>query len=180
MKTARIRISGLIRYLRVDHNPLRRPVDRIHSWIVLTLMVAIVIIGPVMTAVVAHATYDAGLRTERGFEGTHHQVDATVLGTAPGSFRSGTGQTSQVQWRDTSGVLRSGVTDRRDGDRPGAHRKVWVDQAGNLSGSPLDRSETVAGTVLASVATFGTLCLLVVTAHILVDWRLDRRPPVSA
>jgi hypothetical protein len=175
VRHAKIQILGLIRYLRPDHNPLRRPLDRVHSRVVIAIIASFLVAGPLAAATVADVTYGVGVRAERRQADTRDQIYATVLSTSSVVSRSGADQTTQVRWRDATGNLRFGVASRRSGDRAGARRKIWLDQAGRATTRPRTRTQTVAEAALASFGSLGALCLLLAAAYALIDHRLDHR-----
>jgi hypothetical protein len=167
-------IPGLIRYLRADGNPLRRRVDRVHSHIVVALIASFLVAGPAVAAMAGSAVHGAGLRSEHREAGTRHQADVTVLGSAPGTSGHGPARTTPVRWRDAAGVSRLGVVPRSSTDRPGAHRRIWLDAAGEPTVHPRTHALTVTDTVFAALGSLALVGLLLAAVHSVADRRLDR------
>jgi hypothetical protein len=87
MFAIKTRTLGMIRYLRPDHNPLRRPVDRAHSRLVIACTATMMTAGPLVATTVAHAAPglrrtiwvdQAGRTTSRPNSRTHTVVDAVA------------------------------------------------------------------------------------------------------
>src|SRR3569833_301937 len=179
MRTIKIRIMGMIRYLRPDRNPLRRPVDRTHGVLVIACLTAMMTAGPLVATMVAGAAYHAGLRTERHQNSTRHPVAATVLSVPPGYYRFSTDQKTAVQWRDATGAPRSGTVPLRGGGEPGVHRTIWLDAAGRTISPPTTQVHTVIGAIATSATSVGALCLLLFMAYLVLEHRLDQRRSAS-
>lgn len=179
MLAIRTRTLGMIRYLRPDHNPLRRPVDRTHSRLVIACAAAMMTAGPLVATTVGHAAYDAGLRTERHQAATRHPVEATVLSAPSGDFRLGANQKTVVRWRDATGAPRSGAVPMRGGDEPGVHRTIWLDQAGRTTSQPNPHIHTVVDAIATSATSVSALCLLLAMTYLIFERRLDRRRSAS-
>jgi hypothetical protein len=179
MLAIKTRTLGTIRYLRPDHNPLRRQVDRTHARIVIAFTAVTMTAGPLVGAVAAQAAYDAGLRTERHQAATRHPVEATVLSVPSNAFRFSADQKTTVRWRDATGALRSGLVPLRGGDDRGLRRTIWLDQAGRPASQPNSHTHTVVDAVVTSATSVSALCLLLGMSYLLLERRLDRRRSAS-
>jgi hypothetical protein len=173
VRTFMANLMGLFRCARPDHNPLRRPIDRVHSRLLTALGVIFLVIVPFAATGTAHLVARGGLRAERVQARTRHQVDATVLDLSPAAPGTGPG-TTHLRWQDAGGTPRTSVVPSGD-DRPGAHRRIWVDRAGHLTTRPRRHSQTVAASVVAALTVVVLLSLLHSIACTMVDRRLDRR-----
>jgi hypothetical protein len=168
-------LVGTIRYLRPDHNPLRRPIDRVHGRIVLAFVTVALIGGALIIAVVGPASYHSGLRTARLQAETRHPVPATVLSLPPAPSWAYGQQKTHVQWRDANGIRRTGTVPLRRGDQPGLRRTIWVDGTGKAVSSPNSGSHIMANAVaMAAVALLG-FDILLIAFYLLIEHRLDRR-----
>jgi hypothetical protein len=168
-------LMDLIRCARPDHNPLRRPIDRVHSRLLTALGVIFLVMAPFAATGTAHLVARGGLRAERVQARTRHQVDATVLGPASATPGTDPGGTTRLRWYDAGGALRTSAVPSGGDDRPGAHRAIWVDRAGHLTTQPRRHSQTVAASVVAALTVVVLLSLLHSIACTMVDRRLDRR-----
>jgi hypothetical protein len=175
MRTFTIQLLGVIRYLRPDRNPLRRPVDRIHVRLVLFLGLLFVVLAPLSVVVTARVAGNAGLRAEHVQAHTRHQVDAVVVDTSPSGSRGVLDDTVRIGWRDTAGTSHTAVVPTTGGETVGAHRSVWIDHKGRLTTHPRRHSQTVADSIMAALTAVTLLGLLFSATRTLVDRRLDRR-----
>src|SRR3954466_7129454 len=64
MRTFTIKLLGVIRYLRPDRNPLRRPVDRTHARLMIALGVLVLVLAPLAVIVTARVAGGAGVRAQ--------------------------------------------------------------------------------------------------------------------
>lgn len=175
MRTFTIQLLGVIRYLRPDRNPLRRPVDRTHVRLIAVLALFFLVLAPLAAVVTAQLAGSAGARAERLQARTRHQADAIVLDTAPTGSRGVLDQTVRIGWRDAAGAARNAVVPTAGGERAGSHRLIWIDQAGQLSTRPRQHSQTIADSVMAALTAVTLLGLVHSAARTLVERRLDRR-----
>jgi len=174
MFPGKIKALGTIRYLRPDHNPLRRDIERMHSVIVGIFTIAVLALSPLVAAMVAHAADSAGRRAEHRQAATRHPVQAVVVGVSPGSH-VGAVETMRVQWRDAGGTPRNANVPLRKGDRPGLHRRIWLDDAGRPISPPDSHAHTVADAVIMSAVSVIGLWIVLAVTYTGVERRLDRR-----
>lgn len=175
MRTFTIKLLGVIRYLRPDGNPLRRPVDRAHVRTMIVLGLLFVILAPLSVVVTARLAGGAGLRAERVQAQTRHKVEAVVVDTSPTGSRGVLDETVRIGWHDTAGTYHTAVVPAAGGEAIGAHRAIWTDHTGRLTTHPRKHSQTVADSVMAATTALTLLALLFSAARMLVEHRLDRR-----
>jgi hypothetical protein len=175
MRTFTIKLMGLVRYLRPDHNPLRRPVDRTHARLMIVLGALLLVLGPLAVAVTASVAGNAGVRAERLQERTRHRVDAVVVDTSPTGSRGVLDQAVRIAWHDAAGVRHTAVVPTAGGEPAGAHRSIWIDRAGDLTSHPRKHSQTIADSIMAAVTALTLIALLHSAARTLIDRRLERR-----
>jgi hypothetical protein len=175
MRSFTIQLLGVIRYLRPDRNPLRRPVDRAHVRALLVLGTLFLVLAPLTVAATVRLAGAAGLRAERLQAHTRHRVEAVVVDTSPTGPRGVLDETVRIAWHDTAGRPHSAVVPANGGETAGAHRWVWIDGTGRLTTHPRRHSQTVADSVMAALTAVMLLALLHSAARALVDRRLDRR-----
>lgn len=175
MRTFTIKLLGVIRYLRPDRNPLRRPVDRTHARLMIALGVLFLVLAPLVVVVTARVAGGAGARAERLQAHTRHKVDAVVIDASPTGSRGVLDQAVRIGWRDTAGVRHSAVVPSTGSEPVGTHRSIWIDRAGRLTSHPRKHSQTIADSVMAAVTALTLIGLLHSAARTVVDRRLERR-----
>lgn len=175
MHALKIQMLGLIRYLRPDDNPLRRPVDRAHARLVAGLVALFLITAAVLTTMTVRLVYGAGVRAEHRQAQARHRTDAVVVDTAAAATRNGLAKNTRLAWRDGAGRPHTGTVAQNDADRVGAHRTVWIDRSGALSTHPRTHTQTVTDTTLAALSALTTLLIVHFGGYVLVNRRLDRR-----
>lgn len=175
MRTFTIQLMGVIRYLRPDRNPLRRPVDRMHVRVTIALSVLLFVLAPLTVIMTASLAGGAGARAEHMQARARHEVTAVVVDTAPTGTRGVLDETVRIGWRDTAGKTHTAVVPSTAGDRLGAHRTIWIDRAGRLTTHPRRHSQTVADSVMASLTAVTLLGLLHSAVRTFVERRLERR-----
>jgi hypothetical protein len=173
----KIKVLGVVRYLRPDDNPLRRPLDRAHARLIVGLTALFVLAGAIVVAVTVNLVDHAGLRAEKEQAHTHHSVEATVLrAMRPGDFpQPGTSEDTRIRWVDRHGGVHTGNVPPSEGDRVGGHRQVWTDRSGELAARPRTHHQTQTDTVLAALATLAVLGMLHAAAYSIALRRIDRR-----
>lgn len=175
MRTFTINLLGVIRYLRPDRNPLRRPVDRTHARLMIALGVLFLILAPLAVVVTARVAGAAGVRAERLQAHTRHRVDAVVIDASPTGSRGVLDQAVRIGWRDTAGGRHSAVVPTTGGEPVGAHRTIWIDREGRLASHPRKHSQTIADSIMAAVTALTLIALLHSAARTVIDRRLERR-----
>ncbi|MCO5974987.1 Rv1733c family protein [Actinoallomurus soli] len=175
MRALTIQVLGCIRYLRPDRNPLRRPLDRLHSRLVAVLGALFLITGVIASALMIHFVAGAGVRAEHRQAQSRYQVDAVVTATGAAASRNGVEQETRLRWRDRTGHWHSGGIVPAGDDRVGAHRRVWINQAGELTARPRTHAQTLTDTTLAVFAALTSLAILHAGAYAAVNRRLERR-----
>jgi hypothetical protein len=173
----KIKVLGLIRYLRPDDNPLRRPLDRAHARLIIGLTVLFILAGAIVVTITVNLVDRAGLRAEHQQARTRHSVEATILRAARTGdvAQPGLAQETRIRWVDRTGVAHTGGVAPSDGDRVGGHRQVWIDQSGRLTARPRTHHQTLTDTTLAALASLAALGMLHAAAYSIVLRRIDRR-----
>lgn len=175
MRALKIQVLGVIRYLRPDGNPLRRPLDRTHTRLVLGLVALFVITAAVLSTVTVRLVYGAGLSAEHRQAQARHRTDAVVVGTTAAASRDGLAKNTRLSWQDGTGHTRTGSVAQSQDDRVGAHRTVWIDRSGALAARPRTHVQTVTDTTLAALSALTTLLIVHFGGYVLVNRRLERR-----
>jgi len=171
------RTARCVRSLGFDRNPMRRRIDRVQTGIMAGLLLVFLIAGPWLTLLTAGKAYTAGSRTERIQHAQRHSVVATVLSKSSlGADDTGRGvhQVVSAAWTE-HGTRHAVLIPELPGDRPGMHRRIWVDQSAQVTGRPRDHTQTVTDTVLAAIFALAGVGLPLLGLRAVVRYRLDRR-----
>jgi len=170
-------LARLLRGWRLDRNPLRRGSDRAETVVLGALLAAFLAVAPFAAHAAGNWGYASAARTAQAQRTSLYQVTATLLRSA--SVPSGYGPAAhfvvEARWRAPDGRVRTGelyVT----ADVAAAHTaRIWVDQAGRLTGPPLSRDQLTGRGGLAAVVAVGCLAALLITVAWLARRSLDRR-----
>jgi hypothetical protein len=168
----------LARWLGADGSPLRRRTDRLESAARVLLGLLFLVGGPLLASVAGNWTLHAG-QSEMRQQQSWRQVSAVVLQSAPRPFYS-YGSISAYwvagRWRAPSGVSRTGEVPAQAGVPAGASVKIWVNEAGQLTGRPpLSGHVVVLRMVLAEIGAVGGLVIALLLLFSLIRWQLNRR-----
>ena len=129
-------------------NPLLRRADRIEALVTLVALVVSLVAIPV-AGVVGVTTYDARERIFAQQARERHAVVATVAYTDIG----GAGRTYvQARWPVAAGE-RTGLLELSTAAKVGDRTQIWVDDDGNLVGSPTSPWHALGDAVAAAEAT---------------------------
>jgi hypothetical protein len=157
---------------------MRRPVDRIQTVVALGLLALFLIVATLLAGLTTSRAYDSGLRAERQEHATHRPVMATVVATndlSSDDSDRGLHPVALLRWRANDGTLRSGGTPKRQGDRVGSQRQIWIDVAGNLTRRPRAHGQTIADASLVGTASLTVVAIPCFLLYVAVRHRLDRR-----
>jgi hypothetical protein len=167
----------LRRRLGLEHNELRRHIDRVQRTIALGLLLLMLAVAPPLAFWAGTWSYHAGGAAERAERAQRHQVVATVVSTG-GIGSSGDRyihETVQAAWPGTGGATRTGTLPSWKNAKVGAHRTIWVDAKGDPTVRPRPHSRTVTDAAYASTAAVLGVALPVLLAYLLVRRRCDQR-----
>jgi hypothetical protein len=170
------RAARFVRSLGLDRNPMRRRVDRVQTVIMAVLLLVFLIAGPWLTFVAASKAYTVGARTERLQHAQRHSVVATVLtkgGLGADDTGRGVRQTVSAAYTER-GVRHTVRIPQLPGDKPGAHRAIWIDRSGHVTGRPRDHTQTATDTGLAAIFMLAGVALPLLGLRALIRYRLDR------
>jgi hypothetical protein len=163
-----------VRWLGLDRNPLRRPVDRVEAGIRMGLVAAFLLIAPPISAGASGHVKTAGLRAEHD-QAARHRAVATLLQDAPpliGRFgMTATKALVDARWTTPSGSPRTGSIRVPWGRKAGSATTIWIDDTGRAADPPLRRSRLAGQEVMAV-----TLTLIVLAAGALMIGQVVVRP----
>lgn len=174
--------SRVINGLRPDHNPLRRPVDRLESLATVALVAVFLIVTPLVAFGAGRWCWDAGAATARAEQTAWHQVGAVVTKGVPKPQNDPYGAVYlaqvPVRW-SVGGITHTGQVTTAAGIRTGATVKVWTTASGQLTNAPLAQGQIDHQAFFAGLlAVLGFSLLLGVTA--LVIRRILQRRRMAA
>ena len=178
MRAASPLAGRLACWLGTDGNPLRRRTDRIESALRLLLVLAFVAASPLLAGLAGRWAQAAGQRELRQQQ-SWQQVNAVLLRSVPQPFySSGSMATYWVpgRWQAPSGARRTGEVPAPAGLLVGEQIKIWVNQAGRLTGHrPLSSHVVSLRKAMAELAAAGGLAIALAIAFGLIRWHLNRR-----
>ncbi len=127
----------------------------------------------------AHAagswTYAASAREAQAQRTALRQVPATLLQAATPLNISEGGSEANARWKAPDGQLRTGQVFVLSGAPAGSTVMVWVNQAGQLTDSPLQHSQVTGRAELARVVAVTALAVVLIIVGWAARWALDRR-----
>ncbi len=172
------RVTGLVRRLLPDRNPLRRTADRVEAAVLVIL--AVVFLAGAPLAALAAGNWTAGLsRAAQQAESAWRPVRATLLQNAPKPV-SAVGQGSPqplvpARWVAPDGAARTGRVYAPGGARAGRTVTIWTDRVGHIVGYPLQHVDVVVRSALAGLASVSVLAVMLAGIWLLARLLLDRR-----
>jgi hypothetical protein len=169
------RIAG---WAGVDRNPLRRGIDRVERLLWLMLVVAFFAVGPMVVPMAGQAARAGGM-AEVKREQAWHQVKAVLLRHAPYQvygYNTSGAVWVKGRWRAPGGRTEYGLVPTVVGAPAGTMVRVWVNQAGQLTGThPLTVGDIGARVIAMKVlAGIGLAATLLVLAFV-IRWLTNRR-----
>jgi hypothetical protein len=169
--------------LRPDRNPLRRPVDRLESMLVLGLLAVFLVATPLIAFGVGRWAWDSAAATARTEQAAWHRVSAVVLQGVPAPKNDPYGAIYlaqvPVRWIAQDGTAHTGQVATETGVRTGAKVTVWTGPSGRLTGAPLGHAQIAHQAAFAGLmSVLGFSMLLAVTA--LVTRRMLQRRRMAA
>jgi hypothetical protein len=174
------RLARFARQMGLGRNPLRRPTDRIESWVSAALLAVFLIGAPLFASSFGHWVQQGGLAEQRAQQ-SWHQTPAVLMMTAPGvpmyAFRMSWQNTVPVQarWLGPAGQPRSGEVPAPSGTRAGQTVQIWVDSSGRVTGAPLGGAELTRRVIGAEVIAPAALAVLLFCLAGVARWLLNRR-----
>jgi len=170
-------LARLLRGRRLDRNPLRRGSDRAETLVLGALLAAFLAAAPFAAHTAGSWGYAAAARAAQAQRASLHQVTAALLRPEPvlSSYGSASAVVVAARWRVPDGRIRTGQLYVTADVAAGHTTRVWVDQAGRLTGPPLTRDQLAGRGELAAGVAVGGLATMLITAAWLARRSLDRR-----
>lgn len=165
------------RWLALDGNELRRPVDRVRVWatagaVLLFLGGAPLVARPVMTAV-----HDSAARTAQAQARHRHPVGAVLPhGARPTVAMDGIiPDRVAARWPGPDGRWHRGHVEMSARVPAGGVARIWVDDRARPVARPLTTSQIRGRTALGGAGAALAVALVVGLAALVLRWRLNRR-----
>jgi len=165
------RLGRLARGLRLDRNPLRRGSDRAETAMLGVLLAAFLAGAPFAAHAAGSWTYATSIREAQVQQATLRQVPATLLQAAPSNISN----EANARWKAPDGQVRTGQIFAPSGAPAGSTVMVWVNQAGQLTDSPLQRSQVTGRADMARALVVAALAAVLGIVGLVGRWALDRR-----
>jgi hypothetical protein len=169
-------VSRIARTLGLDGNPLRRRTDKIAVCLA-ALLVAVFLIGvPVVSMAAIGAASRLAAAAQQG-TGPWRQVSAVVQKAtpAPPSWELAGYSWALARWTAPDGRARAGQIPVSSAVAAGQKVRVWVDQAGMLTGPPAKAGVVIADEVTGVAAAVAGLGIVLMCLACAGRWVLDRR-----
>jgi hypothetical protein len=172
-------LSRICRRVGIDHNPLRRTVDRFQASFTVVLAAAFLLAGPILAWCAGNAVYRDALHDADRASVEQSRVDA-VVGTNAVAFYSvadGGGAWHlpvPARWIAPDGTPRAG-TIVTNSTRAGTVATVWTDRTGNITPGPPSADAANARGFGAGLATAVGVAGLFTCCWLIVVWQLERR-----
>jgi hypothetical protein len=165
----------LLRGRRPDRNPLRRGSDRAETAVLGVLLAAFLAAAPFAAHAAGSWVYATSAREAQAQQAALHQVRATLLQAAsPLDFAEG-GTEVQARWKAPDGQILTGEVFVASTAPVGSTVTVWVNQAGQLTDSPLAYSQVTGRADLARGSAVAFLAVLLTILGWTARRVLDRR-----
>ena len=152
------------RRLGLDHNPLRRPVDRLEAWLRLTVLVLILTAIPAAAIMSGQIANHLLGRQAQAQQAADHQVTAVLTQRPPATevdpYVADPQTWVQARWTAPDGQARSGQILAPSGTPAGRKVPLWVNAAGAIVDPPAGHRDVLTGAVMIGV-TAGLMLLVV-------------------
>jgi hypothetical protein len=168
------------RQLGLDHNPLRRRIDRIETFVRLTVLV-------LLFAAVPAGAFLAGRTADHVFghqaqvqQASEHQVTAILTQDAPmvgavDPYSAVETAWATARWTAPNGTVHTGGALVVAGTRKGSQTRIWINDAGAITDPPAGHRDVMAEVAVTVMATGIAAILLLLGAEAIVIHSLNRR-----
>ena len=168
------------RALGLDHNPLRRTVDRVETGVRLAALVLLLTAVPAAVLLAGRTADHVFLRDAHAQQATDRQVTATLTqsaGTSGAADPYSSVQTTwaRARWTAPNGTARSGQILVMAGAAAGSTVRIWVNASGAATDPPAGAKHVMAEVAVTVLITGTTLILVLLGAEALACRSLDRR-----
>ena len=168
------------RCLGLDRNPLRRTVDRVETFVRLTVLILLLAGVPAGLFVAGRISDQVFLRQARAQLSSDRQVTAVLTQPAPTAGTVDPYSSVQTTWANAwwmapNGTAHSGQVLVAAGAPRGTTARVWINAAGAITDPPVGHRDIMAEVAVTVMVTGVTLILLLLGAEALAVRSLDHR-----
>ena len=167
------------RWLGLDHNPLRRPADRIEAWLRLLAVTLALTALPVAAIGIGVIANQAMARQAQAQQHSDHLVSAVLTQPAPKDDVDPYVPDPQVwaraRWTAPDGTARSGQILAPAGTPAGRTVRAWVNSAGMTVDPPVGHQDVMTVSIMIGVSSGLMLILLLMGLQALARRALDRQ-----
>ena len=168
------------RWLGLDRNPLRRTVDRVETFVRLTVLILLLAGVPAGLFVAGRMSDQVFLQQARAQRSSDRQVTAVLTQPAPtvgtvDPYSSVQTTWANARWTAPNGTAHSGQVLVAAGAPRGATARVWINAAGAITDPPVAHRDVMAEVAVTVMVTGITLILLLLGAEALAVRSLDHR-----
>lgn len=173
------RLARCTRWLGLDHNPLRRPTDRIEAAIRLATLILLVLVIPLACVFAGQFAAHLAERQVHSQQAAERKVSAVLLQGVPATNTPDPYSVVQLsmvaaRWQPPGQVPRVGQVLAPVGARAGSTETIWIDASGGVAVGP-DPGLIDAAIWVAVVNTWLAAGLILLLSNGLVRHFLERR-----
>lgn len=175
------RMTRLARAFGLDRNPLRRPTDRVLTWIRLGLIGAFLAGGPLAAIGAGRCMYLAAAAEARAQAVHSHSAQAVLLQSTPPpppvtiAVTRGDQVLALARWQGPGAAPRTGEVLAAWGSPAGSAVTVWLNASGRLTQPPLQPGQISDRTWAAGALASGAVALCLLSALWIAHRLTDRR-----
>ncbi len=155
---------------RWRRNPLKRPADRVESWLLLGAWAVTVLVGVTVGLATADSV-ERGLARERA---EWRPVQARLTDHTPGA-PGGERMWAKVGWTAPDGSHRTGQARVSPGSEAGTAVTIWTDRTGRLVTEPATPAQARSRAALAGGLVGASAAIVPFVAGRMLRGRLERR-----
>jgi hypothetical protein len=168
------------RRLGLDHNPLRRRIDRIEMFVRLTVLVLLFAAVPAGVFLAGSIADHVLTHQAQAQQASDHQVTAVLTQDAPmvgaaDPYSAVETAWAQARWTAPNGTVHSGGVLVLAGSHQGSKVRVWINAAGATTAAPVSHRDVMAEVAVTGMVTGIAAILLLLAALAIAVHSLNRR-----
>jgi hypothetical protein len=168
-------LGRLLRGWRPDRNPLRRRSDRAETAMLGVLLAAFLAGAPFAAHAAGSWTYAMSAREAQAQQAAVRQVPATLLQAPLAAGADQYGSEVNARWKAPDGQVHTGQVFVFGTAVAGSTVMIWVNHAGQIADSPLQRDQVMGRVVSSEVLAVAALAVTLIIVGWAGCWALDRR-----
>jgi hypothetical protein len=168
------------RRLGLDHNPLRRRIDRIETFVRLTVLVLLFAAVPAGVFLAGSIADHVFMHQAQAQRASDHQVKAVLTQDAPmvgaaDPYSAVETAWAQARWTAPNGTVHSGGVLVIAGSHKGSKVPLWINAAGATTAAPVNHRDVMAEVAVTSMVTGIAAILLLLGTEAIAVHSLNRR-----